>query len=61
MSLRRQIFEYSRETFSRRALEYLKSVRSEKKIIIIKKKLWTRLTIIDLFEGMWSVGTRFRH
>ena len=31
---------------------------------IVKKMLFSlrkRLTIIDLFEGLWSVGTRFRH
>ena len=44
------------------ALEYLKSARSEKKKEK-KKRVFLRkgLTIADLFEGLWSVGTRFRH
>ena len=60
-AVKSRIFE---ETFYRHALEYLQSARSEKKIIIIKTNavsLQKRLTIIVLFEGLWSVGTRFRH
>ena len=60
LALRRQIFEYSRETFCRSALEYLQSARSEKKEKENAVFLRKRLTIFDLFEGLWSVGTRFR-
>ena len=58
--LRSQIFEYLRETFYRHALEYLEPARSEKKKKEKKIFLRKHLTIADLFEGLWSVGTRFR-
>ena len=60
LALRSQTSEYLHETFCRRALEYLQPARKKKK----GKKccfLQERLAIIDLFEGLWSVGTRFRH
>ena len=60
LALPSQIFEYLRESFCKRALEYLQSARSEKNeknYIFVRK----RLTIIDLFEGLWSVWTRLRH
>ena len=44
----------------RHALEYLKSPRSEKKWG--KKKIVRKCLIIyGLFDGLWSVGTRFHH
>ena len=42
------------------ALEYLQSPRSENKwdkMFFLRK----RLIVFDLFHGLWSVGTRFRH
>ena len=59
LSLRSQIFERLRETF-RHALEYLQLARSEKNEKNARF-LQKHLIIIDLFEGLWSVGTRFRH
>ena len=61
LALRSQIFEYLRFFFYRHALEYLQSPRSEKKndqnnAAFLRK----RLTIIELFGVLWSVGTRFR-
>ena len=50
--LRSQIFESLRETFYRHALEFLQRARSDSYGIL-------RLAIIDLFEGLWSVGTCF--
>ena len=55
-----QIFEYLRETFCRRALENLQSARSEEKKREKKVFQRKRLAIVDLFEGLWSVGARFR-
>ena len=59
LTLRSQFLEDLRETFCRRALGYLKPARLEKttrKSFSLQK----RLTMVDLFEGLWSVGTRFR-
>ena len=61
LALRSQIFEYLRETFYRHVLEYLQWVRPEKMKKKRKNPLGKRLTIIDVFEGLWSLGTRFRH
>ena len=43
-------------------LAYLQSARSEKKWEKDEKikKIQIRLAIIDLFEGLWSVGAHFR-
>ena len=57
--LRSQFFEYLRETLYKHALEHLEAARLEK---------WgrggssygKRVTIIDLFEGLWLIGTHFR-
>ena len=57
-----QIFEYLRGNFKRHDLEYLQSARSERKKL--KKNalfLRKRLTVVDLFEGLWSVDTRLGH
>ena len=57
---RSQVFEYLRETFLQIFLVYLKSARLKKhenKVVLGRK----RLAIIDRFEGLWSVGTRFGH
>ena len=59
LALRSQIFEKSGTLFYRHALEYLQSARSENKRG--KTQPRKRLAIVDLFEGLWSVGTRFRH
>ena len=61
LALRSQIFEDLRETFYGHALEYLQSPRSgknkeNKKGFLLRKPL----TIIDHFEGLWSVGVPFR-
>ena len=60
LALCSQIFEYLRETFYRHALEYLQSAPSDQKQCKKNVFLRKRLTIIDLFEGLWSVATRFR-
>ena len=39
-----------------RALEHLEAARPEKKNVIRTE----HLTVIDLFEGPWLVGTRLR-
>ena len=61
--LRSQFFEYLRETGYKHALEHLEAARSQKKMggknaFLRRKRL--RVTIIDLFEGLWLVGTHFR-
>ena len=60
LALRSQIFEYLRESVHRDALEYLQLAGSEK---MQKKELFLRkrLSIIELFEELRSVGTRVRH
>ena len=61
MALGSQIFETLRKKQCRHALEYtsyrlgLKKWRG--KVVFLRK----RLTMVDLFEGLWSVGTRCRH
>ena len=59
MTLRSQIFEYLREKKLKACLrvpERLVQKKNEKNIVFLRK----RLTIVDRFEGLWSVGTRFR-
>ena len=63
LALRSQILNFLRVTCYRHTLEYLqvepaRSVKKWKK----KKGLFIpkRLTVTDLFEGPWLVGTRFR-
>ena len=54
LALRSQMFQYLRERFYKRALEYLRSARSEKKMklyILYVFFLGKHLTIIDPFEG----------
>ena len=58
--LRGQIFEYLREKKYRHAFQYLQSARSEEKKREKKVFQRKRLAIVDLFEGLWSVGARFR-
>ena len=57
LALRSQIIEYLRETFYRHALEYQQWARpggkNEENCVFLRK----RLTIIDLSEDLWSVGT----
>ena len=57
MVLRSQ-FEYLRETMYKHPLEHLEAARPEKKEFF--SSYGKCLTIIDLFEGIWLVGTRFR-
>ena len=59
LHLQSQIFECLREIVYRHDLEYLQSTRSETKMntFFVRK----RLPSIDLFEGLWWVGTRFGH
>ena len=60
LALRSQIFEYLSDLFYRHALGYLEPARSDKngkiKLFFPRK----RLTVVDRFEGLWSVGARFR-
>ena len=59
LTRRSQIFDYLRKTFCRRAVPAIGSFRKKdggKKVVFLRK----RLTIIDLFERLWSVGARFR-
>ena len=56
-NIRMSDLECLRETFYRHDLVYLQSPRSEKKMIFLRKCL----TIFGFFDGLWSVGTRFRH
>ena len=51
--LRSQFFEYLRETLYKHALEHLEAARSEQKWVIRFSSYGKRLTIIDLFEGLW--------
>ena len=53
---RSRVLEWLRERFCRRAVGYLEPARSEKTLLYLRK----RLTIVDRFEGLWSVGARFR-
>ena len=61
LALRSQIFEYLRETFSQTCLgvaaigSFRKNVK--KTAVFLRK----RLTIVERFEGLWSVGTCFRY
>ena len=59
LSVQSQVVDFFREIFYRHALDYyLRSAHSERKwkpVFLLK-----RLTVTDLFEGMWSVVTRLR-
>ena len=61
MALGSQIFETLRKKQCRHALEYTSYRLGLKKwrgnVVFLRK----RLTMVDLFEGLWSVGTRCRH
>ena len=64
LALRSQIFESLRETFYRYALEYstcnwlVQKKRGGKRNCFSDGNAWSLSTS---FEGLWSVGTRFRH
>ena len=58
LALGSRIFEYLRETFYGHALEHLQSAgseKNEKKRFFLRK----RLAVIDLYEGLWSLGHVF--
>ena len=55
LALRSQIFEYLRETFYRSTRN--RPVQKKEVFFFLLK----RLTIIDLVEGLWPVGTLFQH
>ena len=60
LTLRSQFFEDLRDFFvgvlwGIPGIGSLKK-KGEKRCLLLRK----RLTIVDLFEGLWSVGTRFR-
>ena len=52
LALRSQIFECLRETFCRRALRAPSIGLFRKKTVFLRKR-----RNIDLFEGLWSVGS----
>ena len=56
--LRSQFFEYLPETFYKHASEQLNVARPEKQGSC--SSYGKCLTIIDLFERLWLVGTHFR-
>ena len=51
------MFKELRKTYYRHALEHLQSARSEATLKKKKKFLRKRLTMIDVFECLWSVDT----
>ena len=63
LTLRSQIFGYLRDFFLQTCLGvpaiglFRQKIRGKKKIVFFLRK---RLSIIEPFEGRWSVGTRFR-
>ena len=57
--IRSQFFEHMRETLCKHALVHVEAARSEKKRVKTQS-YGKRLTIIDLFEGLWLLGTHFR-
>ena len=54
------IFEYVHETFYGYVLEHLEPARSEKTMKTNGFFLRKCLTVLDLIEGLWLVGKRFR-
>ena len=60
LALRRQNLKHFREKKCIHALRYLEPARSEQRGGGDGFFLRKRLTIIDLCESLWSVGTRFR-
>ena len=64
LGLRSQTFECMRENVLQTCLgvpamgSFKKMNKNEKKKVVFLRK---RQAIIDLFEGLWTAGTRFRH
>ena len=52
--------DYLRQTSYKHALKYLEAARWEKKQVKQNPSYGKRLTIVDLFEGLWLIGTDFR-
>ena len=59
--LRSQFFEYLHETVYKHALKHLEAARPEKNaLFFVVLRTVNAWLIIDLFEGLWLVGTHFR-